>query len=90
METSIDARFLQPLDLTIEVTETGGARRIRWPPDFRWSDTADVTPDPASQKLLAKFRQQLGRDLNQPIGRTEVRLDSRRGVVRGQESSAGN
>lgn len=90
VETSIDARFLQPLDLTIEVTEKDGKRRIRWTPAFRWIDTADVTPDPASEALVVKFRQELDKTLGQPIGTTEGMLDSRRNVVRGQESAMGD
>jgi 2',3'-cyclic-nucleotide 2'-phosphodiesterase (5'-nucleotidase family) len=91
VETSIDARFLSPLDLTVEIgAKDDGTRTIDWTPQFRFIDTANVTPDPDSQALVDAFSAQLDASLNVEIGTTAGPLDSRRNVVRGEESAMGN
>ncbi|MGB8623053.1 MAG: 5'-nucleotidase C-terminal domain-containing protein [Paracoccaceae bacterium] len=90
VETSIDARFLSPLDLTVDVTEKDGKRSVKWTPMFRFIDTAMVTPDPESQAMVDSFKQKMDESLNVVIGTTEVPLDSRRNVVRGEESAMGD
>ena len=91
VETSIDGRYLSPLDLTVEIgADADGKRTIDWTPMFRFIDTASVTPDPASQALVDGFTAQLDESLNVEIGVTTGALDSRRNVVRGEESAMGN
>jgi len=91
VETSIDGRFLSPVDIFVEVgAKDDGTRTIDWVPGFRFIDTANVEPDPASQELVAAFNQQLDDSLNVVIGSTAGPLDSRRNVVRGEESAMGN
>jgi len=90
VETSIDARFLSPVDLMVEIGEKDGKRTVKWVPSFRFIDTAAVTPDPASQAMVDGFQKQLDDTLNVVIGTTEGPLDSRRNVVRGEESAMGN
>ena len=91
VETSIDGRFLSPLDLTVEIgADADGNRTIDWTPMFRFIDTAFVTPDPETQTLVDAFTAQLDESLNVEIGATTGPLDSRRNVVRGQESAMGN
>jgi 5'-nucleotidase / UDP-sugar diphosphatase len=91
VETSIDGRFLSPLDLTVEIgADKDGKRTIDWVPMFRFIDTASVTPDPESQALADTFQAKLDAELNVEIGPTEGPLDSRRNVVRGEESAMGN
>lgn len=90
VETSIDARYLSPVDLTVNVTEKDGKRRVSWRPDFRFIDTASVTPDPESQKMVDAFKKKLDESLNVKIGTTEVALDSRRNTVRSQEAAIGD
>ncbi|MDP3959658.1 MAG: 5'-nucleotidase C-terminal domain-containing protein [Pseudorhodobacter sp.] len=90
VETSIDARFLSPLDLTVEIGEKDGKRTVKWVPNFRFIDTAGVTPDPESQAMVDGFQKQLDDALNVAVGSTEGALDSRRNVVRGEESAMGN
>ena len=90
VETSIDARFLSPVDLAVEVTEKDGKRTVSWTPTFRFIDTATVTPDPETQAMTDGFQKALDSTLNQEIGVTEKPLDSRRNVVRAQESAMGN
>ena len=90
VETSIDGRFLTPLDLTVTIGESHGKRKVRWTPNFRFIDTASITPDPEAQAMVEKFEKQLDESLNVEIGVTEGPLDSRRNVVRGEESAMGN
>lgn len=90
VETSIDARFLSPVDLIVQVGEKDGKRTISWSPMFRFIDTAMVTPDPETQTLVDAFQAKLDESLNIEIGTTEGPMDSRRNVVRGEESAMGN
>lgn len=90
VETSIDARFLSPLDLTVDVKEEDGKRSVSWTPAFRFIDTASVDPDPETQAMVDQFKDQLDASLNKEIGTTETALDSRRNVVRSQESAMGD
>lgn len=91
VETSIDGQFLSPVDLTVEVTTTeDGKREISWVPGFRFIDTATVTPDPDSVAMADALRATMDENLNVEIGTVEAPLDSRRNVVRAEESTMGN
>ncbi|QYZ68511.1 bifunctional metallophosphatase/5'-nucleotidase [Neotabrizicola shimadae] len=90
VETSVDARYLSPVDLTVEVEEKDGKRTISWVPNFRFIDTAMVEPDPETAAKVETYAKFLDDTLNVVIGTTETPLDSRRNVVRGEESSMGN
>ena len=90
VETSIDARRLDPVDLIVTISEKDGKRKISWVPEFRFVDTATVAPDPETQKMVDGFKTQLDSQLGQVIGTTEVTLDSRRNVVRSEESNIGD
>ena len=59
VETSIDARFLDPLDLDVTIGEKDGKRTVKWTPNFRFIDTATVTPDPETQKMVDRFKTEL-------------------------------
>ncbi len=90
VETSIDGQFLSPVDLMVEVGEKDGKRTISWVPNFRFIDTASVTPDPESQAMADKLSAGLDETLGVEIGTAETALDSRRNVVRAEEASMGN
>ena len=90
VETSVDAQYLSPLDLTVEIGDKDGKRTIKWVPSFRFIDTATVAPDPETQALAEKLTAELDATLNVVIGTTETALDSRRNVVRAEESTMGN
>ncbi|HGG04093.1 MAG TPA: bifunctional metallophosphatase/5'-nucleotidase [Aliiroseovarius sp.] len=90
VETSIDGEYLSPVDINVSITQDGDRRRVRWVPNFRFIDTMNVTPDPATQAKVDAFQAQLDESLNVPLGATANELDSRRNVVRGEESAMGN
>lgn len=91
VETSIDGQFLSPIDLMVEIgKDKDGKRTISWVPGFRFIDTATVAPDPDTQTKVDEFKAKLDQSLNVEIGVTEVPLDSRRNVVRAEESAMGD
>jgi 5'-nucleotidase / UDP-sugar diphosphatase len=90
VETSIDGEFLSPVDLMVDVSEKDGKRTVKWVPNFRFIDTADVTPDPETKAAADKLEAGLDETLGVEIGTSETALDSRRNVVRAEESSMGN
>ncbi len=90
VETSIDARFLSPIDITVQIGEKNGKRRIRWTPNFRFIDTANVTPDPETQAVVDQLQASLDASLNIEIGATAGALDTRRNMVRGVETAFGD
>ena len=90
VETSVDARLLSPVDLMVDVTEKDGKRVVKWTPAFRFIDTANVTADPETQAMVDAYSKQLDATLNVEIGTAGTAMDSRRNVVRGEESTMGD
>ena len=90
VETSIEGNYLTFVDLAINVETKDGKKTVKWEPSFRFVDTATVTPDPETQKLVDGYKEKLSAELSTVIGKTEGDLDSRRNVVRKQESAVGN
>jgi 5'-nucleotidase / UDP-sugar diphosphatase len=90
VDTSTEANYLVPIDLTVDVQEKDGKRTVKWEPNFRFIDTASVTPDPETQKITDDYLKQLDNELNVVIGKTTNGLDSRRNTVRTGEAAIGN
>ncbi len=90
VETSTEANYLVPVDLNISIETKDGKRSVTWEPNFRFIDTATVTPDPETQTQIAKYESELDKELNVVIGKTAGELDSRRNMVRTQETAMGN
>ena len=90
VETSTEADYLPVLDLNVNVEEKDGKRSLSWTPDFRFIDTALVERDPDTQAVVEKLKTNLSAELDVEIGKTSVPLDSRRNIVRLQESAIGD
>ena len=90
IDTSIDANYMMPLDLNVNVEEKDGKRKVSWEPIFRFIDTATVKPDPETQAKVDEFKKELSKELDVAVGKTEVALDSRRNMVRTQETAMGD
>ncbi|MFN0113388.1 MAG: bifunctional metallophosphatase/5'-nucleotidase [Paracoccaceae bacterium] len=91
VETGVDGRFLSPVDLTVEIgADKDGKRTVDWSPVFRFIDTGSVAPDPETQAKVDALQAKLDAELAVEVGVTEGPLDSRRNVVRGEESAMGN
>ena len=90
VETSTEAKYLSPIDLAVDIQVRDGERTVTWKPSFRYIDTAMVTPDPETQTLVDGFKTKLDQSLGMPVGATIGPLDSRRNIVRSEESAMGN
>ncbi len=90
VDTSTEANYLVPVDLAVTVEEKDGKRTVKWEPNFRFIDTATVTPDPETQKITDDYLKELDNELNVVIGKSTGALDSRRNIVRTQEAAIGN
>ncbi len=89
-EAMEEAEYIVAVDLSAEVKEKDGKRRVSWVPDFRIIDTADVTPDPETQARVDGYNADLAHDLDVTIGTTAEALDSQPGTVRTREAAIGN
>jgi 2',3'-cyclic-nucleotide 2'-phosphodiesterase (5'-nucleotidase family) len=90
VESSHDALYVTAVDVVIDVKEENGRRTASWRPQFRIIDTAAVTPDPQVAAVVAGFEQNMGNELDTPIGTTAVELDSRTATVRTREAAIGH
>src|SRR5215472_7464476 len=90
VESSYDAHYVTVIDIIIDVSEESGRRRVRWWPQFRVIDTAMATPDSDVAAVVAKFEDELSKELDARIGTTAVELDSRAATVRTREAAIGN
>ena len=90
VESSYDAHYVTAIDVAISVREQAGKRVTTWRPQFRVIDTASVTPDPEVAAVVAKFEDELSREMDVPLGTTAVELDSRNATVRTREAAIGN
>lgn len=78
------------LDVTFTVSEKRGKRRVKWWPNFRIIDTADITPDPDTLAKVKTYQAELSKELDVTIGNSSTELDSRRATVRSAEAAIGN
>ena len=90
VETSTEANYLVPIDVSVDVQTKDGKRSLSWQPSFRFIDTASVQPDPETQKIVDQFTADLGKELDVVVGKLEGPIDTRRSIVRTQESAMGN
>ncbi len=90
VETSIDANYLVPVDINVTIETKDAKRSVKWEPSFRFIDTAAVEPDAETVKASAVYDAMLDKELNVVIGKTVGPLDSRRNMVRKQETAMGN
>jgi 2',3'-cyclic-nucleotide 2'-phosphodiesterase (5'-nucleotidase family) len=90
VEAGQDGHIIAVVDLTVDVSEKDGKRRVSWWPRFRFIDTADVEPDKEVAALVANYEASLSKELDVAIGSTAGELDSRTAAVRGGEAAIGN
>lgn len=76
------------LDITVEVEDND--RDVSWWPNFRLIDTRNAEADPATAEKVVEYQAQLSDELDVEIGVTTTPLDSRRAMVRSQETAIGN
>lgn len=92
VETSTEANYIPIVDLNVVLTPAEGdkKRTVTWTPEFRIVDTARIEPDSETVAVVDGLKAKLDKELNVEIGTTTNALDSRRAVVRGEESAMGN
>lgn len=90
IEAMSEGEVVAAIDLEISVHEGHGKRKVRWHPRFRIIDTADVQPDQAVAAQVVEYQNILSKELDVPLGKTAVDLDSRENWVRMKESPIGN
>lgn len=90
VESNYDAHYVTAIDLAIDVKLEDGKRVTSWWPEFRVIDTATVTPDPEVAAVVARYENELSKELDRPIGTTAVELDSRNATVRTREAAIGD
>ncbi len=79
------------IDLTVtRRTADDGAQTVSWEPQFRFLDTARVTPDPVMAAAMAEIRAAHEAGLDETVAVVETPLDSRRTTVRRREAAIGN
>lgn len=90
VEAKQDGEYITAIDLKIKLETKGERRRVKWWPQFRIVDTADVEPDPAVAERVAHYQALLSKELDVEIGKTLTALDSRKAAVRRHETAIGN
>ena len=90
VESGSQSDYLTVVEVTMDTVESRGRKRFVWEPDFRVHDSKGVTPDAAMAAKVDVYLDKLSRELDVPIGKSLVALDSRRASVRGQETVIGN
>ncbi len=89
-EAKEEAEYLTAVDLSVDVSEKDGKRRVRWWPGFRIIDTTDVPPDASVQAKIDELKGALDKELDVVLGKTTTQLDSRKASVRTTETAIGN
>ncbi|PWC80662.1 5'-nucleotidase [Azospirillum sp. TSH58] len=91
LKAGADGHYLGVIDLAVstKATDKGPATTVS-PAGWRFVTTAGVASDAEVGALVKRYTDQLDATLAGVIGRTETDLDSRKDVVRSQETTMGN
>lgn len=90
VEAMEDGLYVAVVDVDVTIKTRGKKRSVKWWPNFRLIDTADLTADPAANKRIAVYQARLSDELDVTLGTTQVELDSTNAGVRGGEAVIGN
>jgi 2',3'-cyclic-nucleotide 2'-phosphodiesterase (5'-nucleotidase family) len=90
-ESASQAEYIMEISITFDTVGEGDEQEVAWsPPVFRTIDSATVEPDPQVAEAVAAYEARLSEELDVEIGTTEAELDTRRAVIRGEETTFGN
>lgn len=90
VESGEDAQFVTIIDIAMDLKVDGTKRTLTWWPEFRVIDSSNVTPDPAVAAKVKVYEDMLSAELDVPLAKLAVPLDSRTGTVRTREAAIGN
>jgi len=89
-EPTSDAANLVAIDVTINVSTRNDRRRVKWYPKFRIIDTQGVAVPADYAAKVTSLQAGLDKELNVVIGTVTTPLDTRKAMVRTQETAFGN
>ncbi|VAW23198.1 5'-nucleotidase, partial [hydrothermal vent metagenome] len=89
-EPTADAYNLVAVDVAINVSTRNDRRRVKWYPKFRIIDTEGVAVPADYAAKVAALQTGLDKELNVVIGTVTTPLDTRKAMVRTQETAFGN
>jgi 2',3'-cyclic-nucleotide 2'-phosphodiesterase (5'-nucleotidase family) len=90
VESGEEGEYVTAIDMYCIIGQREGRRSVTWRPVFRPIDSALVAPDPAALAIVRRYEAELSKELDVPVGKTAVPLDSRSATVRSQEAAIGN
>jgi 2',3'-cyclic-nucleotide 2'-phosphodiesterase (5'-nucleotidase family) len=85
-ESYSQADYVTAIELEIDRVKD----EVVWRPRFRVIDSALFEPSAAGREIVKAYEEKLSKELDIPIGKTAVELDSRRATVRANEAVIGN
>jgi 2',3'-cyclic-nucleotide 2'-phosphodiesterase (5'-nucleotidase family) len=85
-ESYSQADYVVAIELEIDRVKD----EVVWRPRYRVIDSAMYEPSAAGREVIKTYEDKLSKELDIPIGKTTVELDSRRAIVRGGEAVIGN
>lgn len=89
-KSGYDAHYLGRIDLSIDKQITDKGPKVTVVPEWRMILNRGIEPDPSIAAKVAEYTARLDKELDQPIGKTDTVLDSRRSEVRTKETSMGD
>ena len=89
-KSGYDAHHLGVIDLTVDIVEKRGKKKLVLAHEWRMISTTGVTPDADTMKIVDGYQGNLNTELDVVIGEAKVTLDSRKDSVRTMESNIGN
>lgn len=90
VEAMEEGLYVAVVDVDVTIKTRGKKRSVKWWPNFRLIDTADLKPDAEAMKRIAVYQSRLSTELDGKIGVTLDELDSTNAGVRGGEAAIGN
>lgn len=90
-KSGTNGNYLGIVNLDIEIdSDSAGNKKIRVIPSWCMEPIYQLPPDPEASKAVSLYNKMLDEELNVNIAKTTIELDSKRSIVRGQESSIGD
>lgn len=90
MSAGSQGGFVGVMEITLRREDADGNPVTSWTPQMRLVSTEGLPEHPALAAMVGEYESRLDAELGQPIGRSEVPLDTRRTEVRGRETRFGN
>jgi 5'-nucleotidase len=90
LKAGMDAEYLAEINLTIKEVKGRKALEVTTLPAWSLTPVTGVAPNPQLAAKVAEWDSMLDKELGEPLAVTKGALDSRKSVVRSQESTMGD